>query len=91
MKVIVSFLVLLSFTPAFAQADKHPCHVIKEACEKAGFVKGGHKNGGKGLFVDCLGKIKKGESVPGVTVKPEDIQACKNKREEKREEKTKKS
>jgi hypothetical protein len=91
MKAIVSLLVLFSFTPAFAEADKHPCHAIHEACEKAGFVKGGHKDGGKGLFVDCLAKIKKGESVPGVTVKPEDIQACKDKREEKREEKAKKS
>ena len=47
------------------------CKMVKEACEKAGFVKGGHKEG-KGLIMDCMGKIAKGEKVEGVAVDPAD-------------------
>lgn len=62
------------------QKGHHPCETIKKACEAAGFQKGKHKDG-KGLFIDCMGKLAKGESVPGVTVSQDDINACKTKHE----------
>ena len=60
-----------------AQAEG-PCKKIKEACESAGFVKGDHKDG-KGLWKDCISKIKAGATIPGVNVTPEDVNACKAK------------
>ena len=47
------------------------CKMVKEACEKAGFAKGGHKDG-KGLIMDCMGKFAKGEKVEGVALDPAD-------------------
>ena len=73
---------------ALAQADKHPCAAIVKACKSAGFVKGDHKKDGKGLYIDCVNKIVKGESVAGVTISnPDDIAACKVKKEERKEKK----
>jgi hypothetical protein len=46
-----------------------PCKEIKEACEKAGFVKGEAKEG-YGLWVDCIDPIMKGTSQPGKAKKP---------------------
>lgn len=53
------------------------CQPLKEACQKAGFSKGGHKEG-KGLIVDCMGKFAKGEKVEGVALDPADpsMKAC---------------
>ncbi|HTL13269.1 MAG TPA: hypothetical protein VL588_12315 [Bdellovibrionota bacterium] len=87
-----SLLVLiaaLTFAPVFANADdaakpagkgEKPCMKVKAACEAAGFKKGGHKDGNKGLHVDCMKKIMGGESVEGVTVSSSDVDACKAKR-----------
>lgn len=60
----------------------HPCHTIKEACEAAGFHKGGYKEG-KGLWKNCINEILAGRSVASVNVKPEDVQACQAKRDAK--------
>ncbi len=78
---------VLVVSASFAHAtdggsEKHPCQALKKACESAGFLKGHHK-AGKGLYKDCLDKISKGESVPGVTVSTEEVQACKSKHEAK--------
>lgn len=56
----------------------HPCKAIAQACKAAGFQKD-QANTGKGIFKDCLKPILSGEQVAGVTVKPEEVQACKAK------------
>jgi hypothetical protein len=56
----------------------HPCKKIAEACEAAGFTKGGAS--GKGLMKDCLKPIMSGQSVQGVAVSPADVSACQAKR-----------
>lgn len=60
---------------------KHPCQAVRAACEAAGFTQGGHKSGGKGLYVDCMQKLLKGEAVPGVSVDSATLQACQSKKE----------
>ncbi len=62
--------------------DSHPCHSLKQACENAGFVKGGYKQG-NGLYKDCLKPIMQGQTVKGVTVNPSDVAACKAKHQQK--------
>lgn len=75
-----------AFAPAFADEataapkKERPCKIIKDACEAAGFFRGGHKEG-KGLFKDCIAKLKAGQAVTGVTVSTETVSACQNKRE----------
>lgn len=57
-----------------------PCKKIVSACEAAGFVKGGHKKNGNGVFKDCLNKILAGEAVANVTVPADEVAACKEKK-----------
>jgi len=79
---ILSLTVSASLFAFSAHAgDSKPCQEIRTACEAGGFVKGGHKKDGKGLMIDCMKKIIAGESVPGVTVSPEQVSACKAKKE----------
>lgn len=67
------FAIVSLFVSFSAAADHHgkskECNGIRSACESAGFKLKGHKEG-KGLIVDCMGKIAKGEAVEGVTVDP---------------------
>jgi hypothetical protein len=60
----------------------HPCEVIKQACESAGFVKGEYKEG-KGLWRDCIDPIIQGKpvnsAIPLPTVDPTVVAACKAK------------
>ncbi len=58
-----------------------PCQLVKAACESAGFVKGGHKDG-KGLWKDCLGPLMDGKSVNGVSLGADQVNACKARRKE---------
>lgn len=74
----ITTLVFSSAVYAEEMDQKHPCQNIKKACEAAGFVKGQHKQG-KGLWKDCMDKLAKGETVPGVTANPTEIEACKAK------------
>jgi hypothetical protein len=80
--IFLSALLLcgLSLSARAEDMKNHPCHKIKEACEAQGFIKGHHKEG-KGLWKDCIGKIKVGEPVAGVTVSADDVAACKAKME----------
>jgi hypothetical protein len=55
----------------------HPCKSIFEACKSAGFVK--HGPAGRGMLENCIKPILMGQSVPGVTVSPDDVSACKAK------------
>jgi arylsulfatase A-like enzyme len=45
------------------------CERIKAACQEAGFVQGGGKEG-RGLWLDCIGPIMHGESHPRKASKP---------------------
>ena len=85
-------ILTLSLSPAFANegGDGGPCKKIREACIAGGFTAGGHKDGNKGLHIDCMKKIMGGETVAGVTIPAEEVAACKakkDKRKEKREAK----
>lgn len=60
-----------------------PCKTIVSACQGAGFYKGGHKQS-KGLWRDCFNPILSGQSVPGVTVDPAEVQACQVRRSERK-------
>ena len=75
-------LACLFVAAASASAGDHdgksgPCATLKASCEKAGFKMGGHKEG-KGVIVDCMGKVAKGETVAGVDFSTTDPanQAC---------------
>lgn len=81
----LALMTLALTTPAFAEGS-HPCKQIVSACEAAGFTKGGHKNK-KGLWKDCVGPIKNGKTVEGVTVDSKIIDGCKAKAEERKEKK----
>jgi hypothetical protein len=87
MKPIVAIAFLVFAANCFAQDKRDnegPCKEIKEACEKAGFVKGEAKEG-YGLWVDCIDPIMKGTAQPGKakkplpSVRPDLINACKAK------------
>jgi hypothetical protein len=54
---------------ANAPEKEAPCKEIKEACERAGFVKGDAKQG-FGLWVDCIDPIMKGALQPANAKKP---------------------
>ena len=56
-------------------ANANPCQPIKAACQAAGYFKGG-KSTGKGLKENCAKPLLRGQTVPGVTVDPADLQAC---------------
>ena len=72
MEKILALALLIVAANSFA-ADtpekEGPCKEIKEACEKAGFVKGEAKEG-YGLWVDCIDPIMKGASQPSKAKKP---------------------
>ncbi|MBC7385973.1 MAG: hypothetical protein H7301_07415 [Cryobacterium sp.] len=75
-------------------AENGPCREIRTACESAGFTKGGHKpkkNEFKGLYKDCVQKIMTGETVAGVTVSPEVVNGCKEKKSKREAKKEAKS
>jgi hypothetical protein len=79
--LLIAFLTTSFFSLAHATDSKNqPCKEVKAACEAAGYVKGGHKDK-KGLRIDCLRKLMKGESVEGVSVASDKIAACKEKKE----------
>ena len=71
-KVILALSFVAIASNGFAE-EKHenegPCKEIKEACEKAGFVKGKAKEG-YGLWVDCIDPIMKGTPQPSKAKKP---------------------
>jgi hypothetical protein len=87
-KLLIVFVIFAS--PLIKAEESHPCKNIEKACEAAGFVKGQHKEGkGKGLWIDCMQKLKNGETVEGVNVAPAEIEACKAKVQEHKEHKAK--
>lgn len=90
MKTILISIIFFGLTANASHHEGHegkggPCKAIKEACEKAGFKAGDHKKTGKGLWIDCVDKVAKGETVEGVTIAAADVAACKEKHEERKE------
>ncbi len=82
-------MTVLAVSQVFAQGEKgKPCMEVKKACEAAGFTKGDHKEG-KGLHKDCMQKLANGEVVSGVSIPADVISACKEKRTEHKEKKSK--
>jgi len=81
-KFALSFFIVSTLS-SVSWAEKHPCQKLKEACNGAGFMPGEAKSN-KGLVKDCLAVLMKGGSVPGISASSEDIQACKDKRAEKK-------
>ena len=83
-----SQLALVLFSALVLTSSAHaegPCKAAREkimkACEAAGFYQGGHKEG-KGLYKDCMQKIKAGEKVAGVAdlSGDADVKACQERR-----------
>lgn len=67
-KILALFLIMIAAN-SFGQEKEGPCKQVKEACEKAGFVKGEAKEG-FGLWVDCIEPIMKGGPQPANAKKP---------------------
>ena len=64
------------FAAAAAKPTTHPCKPIKEACIKAGYIKGGH-SAGKGLLVDCVMPVANNKkTLDKMTFDPAVLQAC---------------
>lgn len=90
----VSLTLLLTFATVGVRAGyaadvpRHEgpaCLKLRQACEAAGFTKGGHGKDSKGLYVDCIKPVTEGKTVEGVKVEPADIESCKEKREERKQ------
>lgn len=79
--ILSAFVIASSLAFSAGATESKPCKEIRAACEAGGFVKGNHKKDGKGLYKDCLQKILAGEAVAGVTVTPDQVSACKAKKE----------
>jgi hypothetical protein len=82
MKILIALLFPLSLLAAQSEHEG-PCKQIKEACEKAGFVKGEAKQG-KGLWMDCIDPLMQGTTakksvLPLPSVDASVIAACKQK------------
>lgn len=81
---VFSFVIVLCFVSGLALAAEGPCKQIKDACEKAGFVKGKAKEG-TGLWVDCINPIMQGKPQPAKakitlpTIDASVVSACKAK------------
>jgi hypothetical protein len=72
LKILITAALVFVGTQVFAhEGHEHehgdgPCKSLRDACKSAGFEMGKHKEG-KGMMMDCMGKIAKGEKVEGVT------------------------
>ena len=79
--VILGILISVSGMGAERKQISAACKSIKEACEKAGFVEGGYKEG-KGLWVNCFQPILQGKIHPDAklslpSVDSKQVEACK--------------
>jgi hypothetical protein len=90
MKIIFAMALMAVATSGFAAEapeKEGPCKEIKEACEKAGFVKGDAKQG-FGLWFDCIDPVMRGTPQPAGAKKPlpavgaDLVNACKAKHPE---------
>lgn len=83
---LLKFILVFSMQTQYALAqdtNEHqdgPCIKLMEACKAAGYVKA--LNQKKSLSKDCLQPLLNGQKVEGVSVNPDDIEACKAKKAE---------
>lgn len=80
--VLFMSLGLTAFAEPLGSSGRHPCMVIKKACEDAHFEKGEAKNG-NGLFMNCMKPLMEGKAVPGVQVESSVIEGCRMRKEKK--------
>lgn len=78
--VALAFAGAADATPPACQ-EAHPCLILREQCERAGYFVGGGKEG-RGLWKDCVEPILFGNSITNVEVEPEHIRGCLAKRAE---------
>lgn len=81
--LVISFLLPLGFAEAEGGKKKHeahqgPCAQIVQACRAAGFKKG--KLEPKRLYKHCVEPLLSGQSVEGVSVSADVIEACRAKK-----------
>ncbi len=88
---IITFGLVFGVLFARAEDQKMPsaeCEKVIKACEAAHFQPGYHKKNGMGLWIDCVGKLSKGESVNGVSgISKEEAEKCKKSKKAERAEK----
>lgn len=75
MAVCVMAATIWCGSAAFAD-DRGPCFRVIDACKMTWFSADADLQGGKNLYVDCLGALKAGKAVSNVPVDAADIQAC---------------
>lgn len=85
MNMIATLSLLVGFTVGASSVKADPaknspdCVKVVAACEapEAGFKPGAHKTTGMGLWIDCVRKLAKGETVQGVSgVTKEEAAKC---------------
>ena len=84
--ILILLALMLTAPMAFAEESstpagitRNPCAKIIQACEAAGYIKGGSKREGKSLNGNCVKPLLAGQSVPGVSMDSAVIQACQDK------------
>jgi hypothetical protein len=87
MKKLMIMALAIGFSGAYAHADA-ACKQVRNsaisACEAGGFQPKEHKKTGKGLWKDCMEKLKNGENVSGVNFNAADLKACHDKAQAKK-------
>ena len=74
---------ILWLLPHVHAESAQPCHQLMDACEKAGYRKGGHQGtSAMGLIPDCVYPLLEGKNVLDVNVAPAVIAACKERRDD---------
>jgi hypothetical protein len=84
LQLIGAIFIATLATSSLTFAKEGPCKMIRDACEKAGFIKGEAKIG-KGLWADCIdpimqGTVAKKSVLPLPSVDAAAIAQCKQKR-----------
>jgi hypothetical protein len=80
--LLASSIATSIMAPATAQQPPRPCAAIRQACQAAGFVANGAREG-NGVVVDCIRPIMQGApqrkraSKPLPTIDPALVEACK--------------
>ncbi|MBX3710031.1 MAG: hypothetical protein KIT56_09940 [Gammaproteobacteria bacterium] len=75
---LVLLAAILMIQPVFADddmsSDSKPCKAIVKSCLDGGYTR--QKSEGKKFWKDCMKPLVLGQSVKGVSVKAEDVKAC---------------
>jgi hypothetical protein len=74
---------LIASQISFAQGNNRPCMNIAAACESAGYRI--NDTSGKDIWRNCVKPLMAGQTVPGVTIDPSDMQACKDRKAQRKQ------